>query len=406
MPAPHQTTDRWLIFASAGFRATAVGLTGVILAIYLATLGLTASVIGLAVSLGLAGTVIGTFVVIHAADRFGRRATLAMLALLMGLGGLMLAVAPHLPVLMAGLLIGMVNGMGRDRGPGMTVEQAILPRLTTPAGRTSAFAWYNLVVDVGHALGSLLGGLPAFLRAYAHCAPSASYRWVWALYSALCLLAGLVVLWVSKSVELATAPKREPLSSVSRPIVTKFAALQGLDSLGGGFLTSALVGYWFFQRFGVSEALLGPLFFTARVLNGLSHLAAAWLSKRIGLIKTMVWTHLPSSILLMTVPIAPSLGVAATLFLLREVLVEMDVPTRQSYLVAVVRDEERTKAAGITNLTRGVAWAVAPSLAGPLMQTVSLSAPLLIGPTLKVAYDVLLYRAFRHLKPPEECSNV
>ena len=399
---PHETADRRLIVASAGLRAAAVGLTGVMLAIHLATLGLTAAAIGLAISLGLAGTAIGTLIVTQAADRFGRRVTLALLGLLMGLGGLVLAFAPYPPFLMAGVLIGMVNGMGRDRGPGMTVEQAMLPRTTTSAGRTGAFAWYNVVVDAGHAMGSLLGGLPAFLRAHAHCAPSASYQWVWVLYSGLCFLMGLVALRLSTAVELTTVPTRTPLSPASRSVVAKFAALQGLDSLGGGFLTSALVGYWFLKRFGVGEAFLGPLFFTVRVLNGLSHLGAAWLAKRIGLVNTMVWTHLPSSVLLMTVPIAPSLGVAVTLFLLREALVEMDVPTRQSYLVAVVRDEERTKASGIANLTRGVAWAVAPSLAGPLMQTVSLSAPLLIGPGLKIAYDVLLYRAFRHLKPPEE----
>jgi len=219
-------------------------------------------------------------------------------------------------------------------------------------------------------------------------------------------MAGLLALRFSRSVEFVGVRTRRPLSRESRPVVAKFAALQALDSLGGGFLTSALVGYWFFKRFGVTEALLGPLFFAVRILNGLSHLGAAWLAERIGLVNTMVWTHLPSSVLLMTVPIAPNLGIAITLFLIREALVEMDVPTRQSYLVAVVRDEERTRAAGIANLTRSVAWAVAPSVAGPLMQSVSMSAPLLIGPGLKIVYDLLLYRAFRHLKPPEERSEV
>jgi len=152
----------------------------------------------------------------------------------------------------------------------------------------------------------------------------------------------------------------------------------------------------------VDEALLAPLFFVVRILNGLSHLGATWLARRIGLVNTMVWTHLPSSLLLMTVPIAPNLSVAITLFLIREALVEMDVPTRQSYIVAVVNDEERTRAAGISNLTRSVAWAVAPVVAGSLMRTLSLSAPLLVGPGMKIVYDVLLYRAFRHVRPPEE----
>ena len=182
----------------------------------------------------------------------------------------------------------------------------------------------------------------------------------------------------------------------------KFAALSGLDSLGGGFLTTALLSYWFFKRFGVNESLLGPLFFCVRILNGLSHLGAAWLARRIGLVNTMVFTHIPSSFLLMTVPFAPNLPLAITLFLLRESLVEMDVPTRQSYIVAVVREEERTQAAGITNLTRSISWAVAPMAGGSLMGAVSLSAPLLLAPALKITYDLLLFRAFRHIRPPEE----
>jgi sugar phosphate permease len=296
----------------------------------------------------------------------------------------------------------MLNGMGRDRGAGVTVEQAMLPRTTSEARRTAVFAWYNVTVDAGHAVGSLLGGLPAFLRTQAQVSVLDSYRWTWAVYSGLCLLAGVCVLFLSRTVELESRERPTPLSPSSRGIVAKFAALSGLDSLGGGFLTTALLSYWFFHRFGVDEALLGPLFFTVRILNGLSHLGAAWLAKRIGLVNTMVWTHLPSSLLLMTVPIAPNLTIAVVLFLIREALVEMDVPTRQSYLVAVVRDEERTQASGITNLTRGIAWAIAPAIAGSLMRTVSFSAPLLIGPSLKIAYDLLLYRAFRHVKPPEE----
>ena len=395
-------TDRFLIFGSAGLRATAVGLSGVILAIHLATLGLNAWRIGLAISLGLAGCAIGTFIVTYAADRWGRRATLVILALLMSLGGLVLACSAHTAVVMASVLLGMVNGMGRDRGAGLTVEQAILPKTTTETKRTTVFAWYNLIVDAGHAIGSLLGGLPALLRSRVGVPALESYQWTWGLYSVLCLIAGLLALRLSRSVELSDRAPPQRLSPSSRPVVVKFAALSGLDSLGGGFLTTALLSYWFFRRFGVDEALLGPLFFAVRVLNGLSHLGAAWLAKRIGLVNTMVWTHLPSSLLLMTVPIAPNLLVAIVLFLVRESLVEMDVPTRQSYIVAVVRDGERTRASGITNLTRSVSWAVAPALAGSLMRVVSLSAPLVVGPGLKIAYDLLLYRAFRHLKPPEE----
>ena len=394
--------DRLLVFGSAGLRATAVGLSGVVLALHLAALGFNAAAVGLAVSLGLAGCAVGTAAVTSIADLWGRRATLIALALLMALGGGVLAWAQHPPVIMLSVFVGMLNGMGRDRGAGLTVEQAVLPRTTSGAKRTAVFAWYNVVVDAGHAVGSLLGGLPALLRTQAGMSVPDSYRWTWGLYSALCLLAGLCALRLSRTIELDGAKKPPRLSPTSRRVVTKFAALSGLDSLGGGFLTTALLGYWFFRRFGVDEALLGPLFFVVRILNGLSHLGAAWLAQRIGLVNTMVWTHLPSSLLLMTVSIAPNLSVAITLFLIREALVEMDVPTRQSYIVAVVSDAERTRAAEISNVTRSAAWAVAPAVAGVLMRHLSLSAPLLVGPGLKIAYDLLLYRAFRHVKPPEE----
>jgi predicted MFS family arabinose efflux permease len=185
-------------------------------------------------------------------------------------------------------------------------------------------------------------------------------------------------------------------------VIRRLALLFGLDSIGGGFLNSALISYWFFRQYGTSEATLALLFFSARVLNALSHLAAAWLAKRIGLLNTMVWTHLPSSLFLIAAPASPNAAIAAALFLAREALVEMDVPTRQSYVMAVVKPNERTFASGVTNVTRNVAWAVGPSVAGVVMQHVALAGPLLIGGVLKIGYDLLLYRAFRQIRPPEE----
>jgi predicted MFS family arabinose efflux permease len=184
--------------------------------------------------------------------------------------------------------------------------------------------------------------------------------------------------------------------------VMKLAALFGIDSLGGGFLSSALIAYWFFERYGFSERELAILFFAARLLNAVSHVAAAWLAKRLGLLNTMVLTHLPSSLLLMVAPAAPSGALAAALFLGRESLVEMDVPTRQSYVMAIVPPHRRTYASGVTNLTRTVGWAVGPPIAGFVMQNVVLAAPLFIGGSMKILYDIVLYRSFRHVRPPEE----
>ncbi len=381
----------------------AVGLSGVMFALHLVALGLNVWLIGLSISAGLAGCAIGTVAVTYLTDRVGRRTTLIVLAWLMALGGCAMAWATHPSAILVSACLGMVNGMGRDRGAGPTVDQVILPQTATAATRTKVFAWYNLIMDAAHALGALLGSVPAFLRAHLSVPALASYQWTWGLYSGLCLLAGLLALRLSRSVESRNSARRAPrLSAAARPVVTRFALLSGLDSLGGGFLTTALLGYWFFRRFGVEESFLGPLFFVVRVANGLSHLAAAWIATRIGLVNTMVFTHLPSSLLLLVLPVVPTLPMAVAVFLARESLVEMDVPTRQSYLVAVVDEQDRTRAVGVTNLTRSLAWAVAPVVSGSLMSSLSVSAPLVIGAGMKMAYDLLLYRAFRHLKPPEE----
>ena len=183
---------------------------------------------------------------------------------------------------------------------------------------------------------------------------------------------------------------------------TRLALLFGLDSIGGGFLNSALIAYWFFLQYGTSEADLAVLLFAARVLNAVSHVGAAWLARRIGLVNTMVWTHLPSSLFLIAAPAAPTAAITSALFLARKALVEMDVPTRQSYVMAVVKPAERTFASGVTNVTRNVAWSVGPLCAAVVMQHVALAGHVVIGGALKIGYDLLLYRAFRHVRPPDE----
>jgi predicted MFS family arabinose efflux permease len=225
-------------------------------------------------------------------------------------------------------------------------------------------------------------------------------------YSGLCLLVGALYLLLSPAVEIANpsmlAPLLTTIAPESKRIVAKLTALFSLDAFGGGFLTDALVAYWFFRRFGVAEHDLGFVFFGVHVLNACSHVVAAWLARRIGLVKTMVFTHLPSSLFLMAVPFAPSFQWAVLLFLCREALVEMDVPTRQSYVAALVKPTERTFASGITNLARNLFWAIGSGVAGAMMQVLTFSAPLMVGGGAKVVYDLLLYRSFRLLKPPEE----
>lgn len=393
--------DRSVLYFSTFSRALATGMMGVLLGIYLARVGLDVTSIGLVISAGLLGAAAATLVVTLVGDRWGRRRVLLWLTVLSIVGGVMATLFSEQLLLSVAAFLGMLNGMGRDRGASMVLEQAILPTTVTAQERTQVFAWYNLLQDVGHALGGLLAGIPALLRLLG-VEEEISFRLTMLLYASLYLPVFWAYLRLSAIIEATPAPERLILSPSSRIILTKISALFAVDSLAGGFVGSALIAFYFYSRFEVNEAVLGILFLGARLANALSHLGAAWLAKRIGLVNTMVFTHIPSSLLLMTVTIAPNFGIAALLFILREGLVEMDVPTRQSYVMAVVRPEERTFAAGVTHLVRMGGWAIAPSIAGWLMQTIAPALPLIIGATLKIGYDILLYSAFRGIKPPEE----
>jgi len=373
------------------------------LGLYLARRGLDATAIGLVVSAGLLGAAAASLVVTVAGDRIGRRSSLIALAAL-GIGGAMVAgTLDHPQALAVAAFVGMLNGMGRDRGASLILEQAALPATASDAERTGVFARYNVLQDIGHAVGSLLAGLPGLAQGEDAFGDGISVPAAFVLYAALLAAAVPLYARLSPGVE-AVARARARLSPATRPIVVRLCALFALDSLGGGFLTTALVALFFHARFGVGEAALGLLFFAARVLNALSHLAAAKLAARFGLVNTMVFTHIPSSVLLALVPFAPGFAAAAALFLLREGLVEMDVPTRQSYVMAVVRPEERTLASGATHLVRMGAWAVAPAFAGLFLDRAHPAAPFLAGAAMKIAYDLMLYAAFRRLRPPEEAA--
>lgn len=394
--------DIYLIYCAAFLRSLGIGLMGVLLGVYLYRQGFSSTAIGLVIAAGLAGAAVATTVVSIRGDRLGRRRTLIMLGLLGAIGGLALALLPNFHVLVPLAFVGMLNAMGTDRTASFALEQAVIPGLVPDERRTWALSWYHLVLDAGHALGALAAALPVALERWQGFDLTRSYSLVFLGYAAVNLLGVAVFIFLSPAVEIERPPTLAEVSRETKRIVTKLAALFSLDAFGGGFLTDALVAYWFFRRFGVNEEKLGVLFFVVHLLNAGSHLGAAWLARRIGLVNTMVFTHLPSSVFLMAVPFAPSLPLAVALFLLRESLVEMDVPTRQSYIAAVVRPEERTFASGVTNLTRNSFWAMASSLAGFLMQHVAFGAPLVTGGGLKIVYDVLLYRSFRHVKPPEE----
>ena len=397
------------LFNAAGFlRSFGTGLMGVVLGIYLFRSGLSSTAIGLIIAMGLAGSAFATVLMTIAADRIGRKWFLVVLSLLSASGGIALLLSPSLPLLAIIAFIGMLNGTGADRSAAYALDQAIVPGLVPDTRRTWGLAWYNVLLDGGGSLGALAAGLPNAQHRMSLTVLT-SYRIVFLGYSVLCVIAAAAYLCLSAAVEVgssqAIASTKTRISPESKKVVAKITALFSLDAFGGGFLTDALVAYWFFRRFGIGEQDLGVIFFAVHILNACSHIGAAWLACHIGLINTMVFTHVPSSLFLMAVPFAPSFKIAVLLFLCREALVEMDVPTRQSYVAAMVLPNERTFASGLTNLARNLFWAVGSSVAGLVMQNVTFSAPLVIGGGTKVAYDLALYRAFRKLRPPEELQT-
>ena len=404
--AVQPTRDALLIYAAGFVRSGTVSLVGVTLAIHLADVGFSTTQIGLLIGVGLAGSSLATALVSLRGDAWGRRRVLMALALLSATGYLALAMFTDAAALVPLAFLGMLNGMGRDRGAASALDQAILPGTVPDDRRTWGLAWYNLVLDAGHALGALGATIPTILMRATAVGPQAAHQLTFLICAGAMLLSLVPYLALTRDIEVAavstSALASPPVDARSKRVITRLALLFGLDSIGGGFLNSALIAYWFFRQYGTSEADLAVLFFAARVLNALSHAAAAWLAGRVGLLNTMVWTHLPSSVFLMVAPASPNAAIAAALFLAREALVEMDVPTRQSYVMAVVKPTERTFASGVTNVARNVAWAVGPSFAGVVMQHVALAGPLVIGGALKIGYDLLLYRAFRHVRPPEE----
>lgn len=392
------------IYWAAGLRSGATGLTGVLLGLALAERGFGAQSLGLVVGAGLAGGAVGTALVAWHGDRLKRRAGLMAATALTVVGYGAVALGPSPALLATTAFFGMLNGFGRDRGPAQTLDLSVLADLAQDADRTRVYSRYTLVQDVAGALGALGAALPAIASTATGITLDAAYR---ALFIGLAVASGVSLILYAG---LDTAPMGDaadlrggmPRDPVVRRRLGSLAALTALDSVGGGFLAGAILSYWFFRRFGLAPEALGAVFFAARGLNALSYLAAERLARRFGLLRTMVFTHLPSSVLLLVLPLVASPWAAIPLFLAREALVQMDVPTRQSYVAAVVAPGARTFALGVTGIVRSAGWAVGAPLAGFAMGALGLAAPLVGGAVLKIAYDLALFGAFRHVRPPEE----
>lgn len=403
------------LFLTRITRLFAYGFLSVSLVLYLAALGLTEAQIGVLLTLTLIGDTAMSLWLTTNADRLGRKRMLLIGAGLMILAGGLFAVTRNFWLLLLAATIGVLSPSGNEVGPFLAIEQAALTQIVPNERRTQVFAWYNLVGSFATAAGALAGGLLAQALQGQGFTPLASYRAVVVGYGALGAVLAVVFAQLSLAVD---PPSPQPLSLTgrgargegftfglhqSRGVVLKLSALFALDAFGGGFVVQSLMAYWFHARYGVSPAVLGSIFFGANILAGISSLSAVALAKRIGLINTMVFTHIPSNLLLMLVPLMPNLPLAIGVLLARFAISQMDVPTRQSYVMAVVAPDERSGAAGVTGIARTLGAALSPLVAAPLLgMPLLLNAPFFIAGALKIIYDVTLWRSFQALKPPEE----
>lgn len=398
----NQFSSRQLIYSSAFLRSLAIGMIAVLLAIFLMKIGFSKTEVGIVVSVGLIGAGLGNLFVSFFGDRLGRRKTLVIYSLLSGAGALALCFSSSFYVVLAAAFFGMINARGKDRGAALVIETAILPSLETDQNRTRAFAFYALVQDLGLAVGAVAAGLPTLFSSFLGIEQLAAFQITLVVYSCIMLLSAILYCYLPVTTEVPLDKIKFEFSPEGRKMVTKLSSLFALDSLAGGFLTSTLISFYFYERFNVGVETIGIIFFIARGLNAVSYFGAVWLSKKIGLINAMVFTHSPSHLFLIAIALAPNFPIAVCFFLLREALVEMDVPTRQSFVMAVIKPEERVKASGIFQMVRMMGWAAAPVFAGYVMQEFSLGSPLYIGAGIKLSYDALVFISLRRLKAPEE----
>lgn len=400
------TRDGWLLFLTRFTRLFSYGALSVVLVFYLTALGLNESQTGMLLTLTLLGDTAVSLYLTTRADRIGRRRMLIAGAILMAGAGVAFASTGNLLLLIIAGTVGVISPSGNEVGPFLPIEQAALSEIIPSQSRTGVFAWYALTGAMATAIGSLFAGFLTQSLQRTAMTPLGSDRAVILIYAAMGCLLALLFGSLSPAAEVLQTPaSAQTVLGIgsSRAVVLRLSGLFALDAFGGGFVVQSFAAYWFYLRFGVDPATLGGIFFGANVVAGISALLASRLAARFGLVNTMVFTHLPSNILLILVPLMPNLPLAILVLLLRFSISQMDVPTRQSYTMAIVSPEERSAAAGITGVARTTGAAIAPLFAGFLYARPTLiNLPFFIAGTLKIGYDILLYRAFAALPPPDE----
>jgi MFS family permease len=381
--------DRVLLLAARGLRAFGFGFAAVLIGVHLERRGLNAALIGLTLGVGLAAASLSGLASASLASRFGRRRVLAGSGILMALTGLDLAMATQPAFLVAAGITGMLGAASVDLGPFASVEQAVLAEAVPPARRNVAFARYSLTGGLFNAAGGLAAALAS--------RPQATTSF-FLLYAGLGLATAVLPLFMTKQVE---SPAPAPAFGSVRPLAG-LAALFALDSLGAGFVANAVIAYWLHVRFGADAATLGPVFAGVAVLQTLSYEVSGRLSTRFGLINTMVFTHLPSNLLLLAVPFSPTLPWAVGILLARFALSQMDVPARQAYVVSIVPPAQRAGAVAMTGAVRGVAQSFGAALAGIAIGAAAFGLPFFAGGLLKIVYDAALFGGFRNRRADHE----
>jgi MFS family permease len=399
------TRDASLVIGTRTVRSFSDGFISVLLASYLSRLGFSGVRIGAITTATLLGTAAATIAAGAVADRFGRRRLLILAAVVAaGTGFAFASSSAFIPMLFIAL-IGTLNPSFSDVSMFLPIEQAILPETVDARDRTALFARYNLLAVLAAASGALFAGVPSLLERWFGWDLTDAMRAMFVLYGLLALVNLAAYRALSPRIEANRVETHAPLHR-SRNIVFGLSSLFAIDAFAGGFIVQSMLALWMFERYGLSVDQAGLIFFVAGIFTAFSFLVAARVAERFGLINTMVFTHLPSNVLLILVALMPNLWLAVVMLLARQSLSQMDVPTRQSYVMAVVDPDERAAAASVTGVSRSLASSGSPVMAGALLGATSFGWPLIIAGTLKSAYDLLLLRQFRSVKPAEEIVAV
>ena len=401
---PTVNRDGKVVIAAAAVRSLDYGFISVFIGVYLSELGFSAFEAGLVFSAIMAGATLSNVVASWRGDAIGRRRMLVAMAALMGVGGVLFPLTEHTALLMGISLIAMTTSTGGDRSAFLSLDMAILAEAGRPQQRTAVFSLYNLIGRLTKAIGSLLIAVPVALQNVLGVEPVTSLKLMFFAY-AFVALAGVAIYWLlsaESETSRSTSERAQPMPRSSRTIMIQLAALFSLDSLGGGFMVYSFMSYFFANRFGMGVETIALIFFGGQMLNTVSILLAAPTARRVGLIMTMAASQGLANSMMVLMALTGNPALAVSLFMARELINDMDIPTRQSYSMAIVPPDARTATASVTNLGRTLAQTVTPALAGFVAQTTALGVPIVIGSAIKLVYNGALYAMFRSVAAPEE----